>query len=193
MLKTHLLQMLSFYHLCVLVAHLCPTLCNIMDCSPPDTSVHGILQARILEWVVISFSRGSSQPKDWTWVSCIADRFFTIWATEEALPLCKQAHLRCSTWLPLPLGEKPRELPEGRWMNTPSAQHIDSLLHTVACNCRDDVNVLWSTKSFHGFIQWTFLYCQAYVRTTLKSDYTEINKKPAWLLLGVKWGQRKHP
>ena len=76
MLKTHLLQML--YHLCVLVSQLCPTLCNLMDCSPPDTSVHGILQARILEWVVISFSRGSSQPKDRTWVSCIADRFFTI-------------------------------------------------------------------------------------------------------------------
>ena len=52
--------------------------------SPPDTSVHGIHQARILEWVAISFSRGSSQLRDWTWVSCIGDRFFTIWVTREA-------------------------------------------------------------------------------------------------------------
>ena len=44
--------------MCVLVAQLCPTLCNIIDCSPPGSSVHGILQARVLEWVVISFSRG---------------------------------------------------------------------------------------------------------------------------------------
>ena len=48
-------------------------------------SLHGILQARIVEWVVIPFSRGSSQPKDKTRVSCIAGGFFTIWATREAL------------------------------------------------------------------------------------------------------------
>ena len=55
-------------------------LCNPMDCSPPGSSVHGIFQARILEWVVIPFSRGSSWPRDWThvsWVSCIAGGFFT--------------------------------------------------------------------------------------------------------------------
>ena len=46
--------------------------------SPPGSSVHGILQARILEWVAIPFSRGSSQPRDQTWVSCIAGRFFTV-------------------------------------------------------------------------------------------------------------------
>ena len=55
-----------------------------MDCSPPGSSVHGILQARILEWLVISSSRGSFQPRDWTLVSCITGRFFTIWATKEA-------------------------------------------------------------------------------------------------------------
>ena len=48
-----------------------------MDCSPPGSSVHGILQARILEWVAISFSRGSSQHRDQTWVLCIAGRFFS--------------------------------------------------------------------------------------------------------------------
>ena len=52
-----------------------------MDCSPPGSSVHGILQARILEWVAISFSRGSSQPWDRIRVSHIVGRFFTVWAT----------------------------------------------------------------------------------------------------------------
>ena len=58
--------------------------CNPMDCSPPGSSVHGILQARILKWVGIPFSRGSSWPRDQTRVSCIAGRFFTIWVTREA-------------------------------------------------------------------------------------------------------------
>ena len=61
----------------VLVAQSYLTLCNPMECSPPGSSVHRISQARILEWVVISFSRGSSWLRDWTWVSCIAGRFFT--------------------------------------------------------------------------------------------------------------------
>ena len=57
------------------------TLFNLMDyCSLPGYSVHGILQATVLEWVATPFSRGSSQPRDQTWVSCIAGRFFTIWA-----------------------------------------------------------------------------------------------------------------
>ena len=57
-----------------------------MDCSLPCSSFCGILQARILEWVAISFSRRSSQPRDRTQVSCIAGRRFTIWATREASP-----------------------------------------------------------------------------------------------------------
>ena len=68
----------------LLVTQSCPTLWGPMDCSPPGSSVHGILQPRILEWVAISFSRGSSQPKDWTRVSCIAGRLFSIWATRKA-------------------------------------------------------------------------------------------------------------
>ena len=59
------------------------TLCDPMNYSPPDSSVHGILQARTLEWVVIPFSRGSSWPRDQTKVPCIVDRFFTVWATRE--------------------------------------------------------------------------------------------------------------
>ena len=66
-----------------------PTLCDPLDCSPPGSSVHGIFQARILEWVAISSSRGSSWPRDWTHISCVsctAGEFFTGWATREAQP-----------------------------------------------------------------------------------------------------------
>ena len=73
----------------VLVVQLCLTLWNPMGCSLPGSftwnSLHGILQARILEWVVIPFSMGSSQSRDQTHISCIAGRFFTVWATKEAL------------------------------------------------------------------------------------------------------------
>ena len=58
------------------VAQSCPTPCDPMDCSLPGSSVHGIFQARELEWVAISFSKGSSQPRDQTHVSCIASRRF---------------------------------------------------------------------------------------------------------------------
>ena len=68
----------------VSVTQSCLTLCDPMDCSPPGFSVHGILQSRILEWVTIPFSRGSSWPRNWTQVSCIAGRLFAIWATREA-------------------------------------------------------------------------------------------------------------
>ena len=66
-----------------LVTQSCPTLCDSMDCSPPGSSVHGILQARILGWVAISCSRGSSWPKDWTQVSCLASGFFTTKSSQK--------------------------------------------------------------------------------------------------------------
>ena len=70
----------------VLVAQLCLILCNPMDCSPPGSSVHKIFQTRILEWIIILFSREFSWPRDQTLV-CIAGTSFTIWATREA-PKC---------------------------------------------------------------------------------------------------------
>ena len=68
----------------VLVSQWCPTLCNPMDCSPPGSSVHRVLQARILEWVAFPFSRGSSKPRGRTQVSCTAGRFITTSTTWEA-------------------------------------------------------------------------------------------------------------
>ena len=67
----------------VLVTQLYLTLSNPMDWCPRDSSVHGISQARILAWVAMPYSRVSSQPKDWTVVSCIADRVSMVWVTRE--------------------------------------------------------------------------------------------------------------
>ena len=86
-----LVQFLRTTNLCVLwkvkalVAQSCLTLCNPIDCSLPGSSVHGILQGRILEWVALLFSRGSSQLRDWIWVFSIAGRFFTVAGIGEAL------------------------------------------------------------------------------------------------------------
>ena len=83
------------------VAQSCPTLCDPMDCSPPGSTAHGILQARILEWVAISFSRGSSRPRDQTQVSHIAGRRFNLWAIREAMNIyiylftIKKVNLEC--------------------------------------------------------------------------------------------------
>ena len=68
----------------MLVGQSCPTLCDPMDYSPLGSSVHGIFQASVLEGVAISFSRGSSRPRDQTQVSHVAGRCFTNWATREA-------------------------------------------------------------------------------------------------------------
>ena len=69
------------------VAQSCPTLCGPMDCIPPSSSVHGIFQARIPEWLATSYSRGSSQARDQTQVSALAGRFFTTGATWKAQQL----------------------------------------------------------------------------------------------------------
>ena len=88
----------------------CPTICDAMNCSLSGSSVHGVFQARVLEWVAVPFSRGSSRPRDWTWVSCIAGKFFTIWAIREtdkcrcdrcAFPLKNKN--KTKTWLCFPI------------------------------------------------------------------------------------------
>ena len=73
------LQWHSVYTACCLVSQLCPTLCHPMDCRPPGSSLQRIPQASILEWVVISFCRGSSQPRDQTQVSCVGRQILYHW------------------------------------------------------------------------------------------------------------------
>ena len=75
-------KFILYTRVCVWVALLCPTLCDPMGCSQPGSSIHTVLlhpwNLRILEWVAIPFSRRSSQPRDWTQVSCIAVRVFNF-------------------------------------------------------------------------------------------------------------------
>ena len=83
----------------VFVAQAWPTFCDPTDCSPPGSSAHRILQTRILEWVDMPFSRGSSPPRDRTWVSCIAGRFFTMWATQKACSLVNDRGMNEGKWM----------------------------------------------------------------------------------------------
>ena len=99
--------------MCVLVIQSCLTLCDPLDCSPPGSSVHGILQARILDWVAFPFSRGSSWPKRQTCDSCIAGRFFTIWAVREAhVYMCISVCVYMYTFLPPDLKRRKQWSPE---------------------------------------------------------------------------------
>ena len=96
-----------FLHLLYcLVTQSCLTLCNPVDCIPPGSSLHGISQARILEWVAISSSRGPSRSRAQTQVSCIGRQILYQWATREApiiksslyLPSCLRLHLPCAAF-----------------------------------------------------------------------------------------------
>ena len=83
-------------NVCVKVTQSCPTLCNPMDYSLPHSSVHRILQARILEWVAIPFSRGSSRPRDWSHVSCVSA------LQADSLPSETPGKSQTQTWILAP-------------------------------------------------------------------------------------------
>ena len=96
----------DLWFLCLIesVSHsVCPTLCDPTDCSPPGSSVHGILQARIREWVAIPFSRESSQPRDWTWVFCIAGRFFQSESGSSSIKALSPSEMIHTPWSVFPL------------------------------------------------------------------------------------------
>ena len=106
----------------------CLTLCNPVDRSPPGSSVHGILQARIPAWVAILFSRGSCPPNDWTWVSCIAGRYFTFWATREAPKLCLFTMKPWSTTRILQLADNQNILTFQKWFKPSYTNSLHFLL-----------------------------------------------------------------
>ena len=96
------------------VAQSCLTLCDTVDCSLLGSSVHGIFQAIVLEWIAISFSRGSSQPRAQTRDSCIVDRRFTIWATREVKEMLKILHARLQQYVNYELPDVQAGLRKGR-------------------------------------------------------------------------------
>ena len=123
----------------------CLTLCDPAGYSLRGSSVHGIFQARILKWVAISFSRGSSRPRDWACVSsisCIAGRFFTVWTTRETL-----SSLWCKS-------------NEGLYKYPPSLTSWLVTFLVVQCFsgwCEDCSNVHYSTKP--RFVAWLAFPC----------------------------------
>ena len=87
------------------VTQSCPTLCDPMNCRLPGSSVHGIFQAGILEWVTISSSRGSSQPRDRTCVSCVGRQILyhlTTWEAPLALQALSSCHIGWTASVPIP-------------------------------------------------------------------------------------------
>ena len=116
----------------------CLTLCDLLDSSPPGSSVHGILQAKILEWVTMPSFRGSSWSRDWAQVSCIADGFLTVWATGKpgfqvylpAKPL-HLAQLQLVSWDVLHKQMDPLAVGPVRW-----AHLAVVLISRQSCTCR---------------------------------------------------------
>ena len=132
--KKPLLKHVLILALKVLVAQSCPILCDPVNCSLPGSSVYGILLARTLEWVAISFSRGSSQPRNRTHVSCIAGRFFTVWATREASLIVIYIFDIRVTWTPDTrggVGVAPGSRPVCNWLFAVSSRLITSTIRSL--------------------------------------------------------------
>ena len=135
----------------MLVTQSCLTLCDPVDCSPPGSSVHGILQARVLEWVAIFFSRGYSQARDQTQLSHTAGRLFNHWATREALAMQKNNYI----FIPCP--EDPR------WASK-------MLAYSERCQIHD----LWRRFNFRTRDQaWSLNNCKCYVLDNRDSKYVK--------------------
>ena len=111
-----------------------------MDYSPQGSSVHGIFQARILEWVTIPFSRASSWPRDWTQVSCFAGRFFNIWATRKSL--------YCPRWKSILASTSPESRQTRIWDSSLSLLLFNNLL--ILC-CINPVMVACPGGSLYVF------------------------------------------
>ena len=151
----------------------CPTLCNPMDCSLPGSSVHGILQARILEWVATSFPRGSSPPRDWTQVSCIDRRI-----------LYHQSHL--GSWRPINDGFLPFPLVHF-YPETPVLQSVldwTFSLNGLLC-APGSAATPPSSRSFSTETE------QGWVRGALAATW-ERSPAPPWLLGGCHICQKCH-
>ena len=124
----------------------CPGLYNPMDCSPPGSSVHGILQAKILEWVAVPSSRGSSPPRDQTcifYVSCLAGWFFITSATWEAFWNGKNCH--CDDW------EQwfASSLAQGNYLWTfENYPHMATVLETALILVKQPQVFLWKSLSW---------------------------------------------
>ena len=119
-----------------------------MVCSSPDSSVHGIFQARILERVGISSSRGSSQPRDWTHISCIADWFFTTWAIKRSPGHTDILHLKSNkkNHLPNPQNHSDHNFKLGSTIFPVIIRYLRKIYYYLAdlLNPEQDKPLLWN-------------------------------------------------
>ena len=146
----------------------CLTLCDPINCSLPGSTVHGILYARLLEWVATPSSRGSSRPRDGTRV-CIADRFFIIWATRDALLVLSYSSV-AQSWptvcdpvdsgIPgLPVHHQPPEFTQTHvhWVNdTIQPFHPLSSPSPLAFNLSQHQGLFWWVSSLPKY--WSFSF-----------------------------------
>ena len=166
-----------------------------MDCSPPGSSVHGILQQRTPEWVAIPFSRVSSRPRDWVWVSHIAGRFFVVWAIRTTLWVVdyfflSDAHYSWKCFVGVLWGLRGRCLPLGRTC----ACSVQALGGTLSLGPLE----IKSSKLEKARVGW-------FEGTALKHVYYHMwNRSPAqvwsmrqgaqgwctWMTWGMGWGRR---
>ena len=168
------------------------TLCDPLDCNLPSSSVHGIFQARILEWVAIPFSRGSSWPRDQTrisCVSCIAGGFLTLWATGEALcqwyiPFKRiillppiDCQLSSETFMP---GER-----VGAEKISPKELRTLSFWERVNINA----DCVWAFASLASYIKWASFSVSLYIRPLDAPLHTFVRRNSAcfWHLASHLW------
>ena len=135
---------------CCLVTQLCLTLCNPTDCSSPRSSVHGMLQARILEWITISFSRESSWPRDETRVSCIGRWILYRWVTWETHKLISVYNLcRLVNGITIGCGAGKEEFREGMSVMVPmilmpGSTGCSHSLNVCLTKCLKNISSEWS-------------------------------------------------
>ena len=148
--------MQGYHPVKVLAAQSCPTLCDPTDCSPPGSSVHGVFQARILGWVAISSSRGSSQLRDQTHVSCVScigGRFFTTVPPGKPRALM---FLSCLKYLPKNMwlsadGDRANKIQKCYYARCNSVQF--SSVAQLCPTLRDPMNSGPPGSSVHGILQ----------------------------------------
>jgi len=142
----------------VLVTPSCPTLSDPTDYSLPGSSVHGILQAKLLDWVAVPFSRGSSWPRDQTQVSCTESGFFTVYATIGFSTLPSPSHLITKTLMAL--------MAILKWFEDPINSHNKTYLRCGSNQIFFEEHTLSSSYALFKFcvvggISFYFLKCKA--------------------------------
>ena len=174
---------------CVLVfiTQSCPTLCDPMDYIPPGSSVHGILQTRLLEWFAIPFSRETSQPRDWTQVSRVAGEFFTIWATLEIKVTCKPKYINqhrdthCSLFIPTPLHIWSHDRPQWKINSGEKPYTEPSLTVSISQSCGLGLNFPL-TLSYDKFSTGSFISTQLSTSPLLKLWFFPASQTPSLFL-----------